>query len=88
MSLLSLSLYIYVSQFSFKSFSPEDDDYEGYNFSLSGKLSAVRIVFLNRFIQEVGLDFFSSFQLNDQVTFQLPKIWLCIKLLCVYILFP
>ncbi|KAL7618287.1 hypothetical protein Lser_V15G01600 [Lactuca serriola] len=40
-------------QFSFESYSPEDDDYEGYNFSLSGKLSSIRIVFLNRFIQEL-----------------------------------
>ncbi|KAI3677366.1 hypothetical protein L1987_86992 [Smallanthus sonchifolius] len=39
-------------QFTLKSYSPDDDDYEGYNYSLSGKLSAVRIVFLNRFIQE------------------------------------
>lgn len=44
-------------QFTFKSFSPEDDDYEGYNYSLSGKLSAVRIVFLNRFIQEISAYF-------------------------------
>nr|XP_043635621.1 uncharacterized protein LOC122606820 [Erigeron canadensis] len=44
-------------QFTFKSYSPEDDDYEGYNYSLSGKLSAVRIVFLNRFIQEISAYF-------------------------------
>ncbi|XP_071698618.1 uncharacterized protein [Rutidosis leptorrhynchoides] len=44
-------------QFTFKSYSPEDDDYEGYNYSLSGKLSAVRIVFLNRFIQELSAYF-------------------------------
>lgn len=44
-------------QFAFKSYSPEDDDYEGYNYSLSGKLSAVRIVFLNRFIQELSAYF-------------------------------
>lgn len=40
-------------QFSFTSYSVGDDDYEGYDFSLSGRLSAVRIVFLNRFVQEV-----------------------------------
>ncbi|KAI3512412.1 hypothetical protein L1887_19727 [Cichorium endivia] len=40
-------------QFAFESYNPEDDDYTGYNFSLSGKLSSIRIVFLNRFIQEL-----------------------------------
>ncbi|KAL8205058.1 hypothetical protein R6Q57_010681 [Mikania cordata] len=44
-------------QFKFKSYSPDDDDYEGYNYSLSGKLSAVRVVFLNRFIQEISAYF-------------------------------
>ncbi|KAD5802908.1 hypothetical protein E3N88_14268 [Mikania micrantha] len=44
-------------QFTLKSYSPDDDDYEGYNYSLSGKLSAVRIVFLNRFIQELSAYF-------------------------------
>ena len=37
----------------FCSYSPEDDDYEGYEYSLTGQLSAVRIVFLYRFISEV-----------------------------------
>ncbi|KAK6160946.1 hypothetical protein DH2020_004327 [Rehmannia glutinosa] len=40
-------------QFTFNSYSIEDDDYEGYDYSLSGRLSAVRIVFLYRFVQEV-----------------------------------
>jgi len=40
-------------QFKFSSYSAGDDDYEGYDYSLSGKLSAVRIVFLYRFVQEV-----------------------------------
>ncbi|KAG9136747.1 hypothetical protein Leryth_004514 [Lithospermum erythrorhizon] len=40
-------------EFVFKSYSTEDDDYEGYEYSLTGRLSAVRIVFLYRFIQEV-----------------------------------
>ncbi|XP_059643008.1 uncharacterized protein LOC132284858 [Cornus florida] len=40
-------------KFTFKSFSAEDDDYEGYDYSLCGQLSAVRIVFLYRFVQEV-----------------------------------
>lgn len=40
-------------QFTFNSYSIGDDDYEGYDFSLSGRLSAVRIIFLYRFVQEV-----------------------------------
>lgn len=40
-------------QFSFKSYSSGDDDYEGYDYSLCGRLSAVRIVFLYRFVQEI-----------------------------------
>ncbi|KAF5752107.1 hypothetical protein HS088_TW01G00014 [Tripterygium wilfordii] len=40
-------------KFNFHSYSAEDDDYEGYDYSLSGRLSAVRIVFLYRFVQEV-----------------------------------
>ncbi|XP_047948182.1 uncharacterized protein LOC125194160 isoform X1 [Salvia hispanica] len=40
-------------QFSFTSFTVGDDDYEGYDFSLSGRISAVRIVFLYRFVQEI-----------------------------------
>ncbi|KAJ0228735.1 Vacuolar protein sorting-associated protein 13 [Hirschfeldia incana] len=40
-------------KFKFTSYSAGDDDYEGYDYSLSGRLSAVRIVFLYRFVQEV-----------------------------------
>ncbi|XP_073012998.1 uncharacterized protein [Typha latifolia] len=40
-------------KFNFQSYSVEDDDYQGYDYSLSGHLSAVRIVFLYRFIQEI-----------------------------------
>lgn len=43
-----------VFQFKFSSYSTEDDDYEGYDYSLHGRLSAVRIVFLYRFVQEVS----------------------------------
>uniref|UniRef100_A0A0D9VFX1 C2 domain-containing protein n=1 Tax=Leersia perrieri TaxID=77586 RepID=A0A0D9VFX1_9ORYZ len=39
-------------KFAFQSYSSDDDDYEGYNYSLIGQLSAVRIVFLYRFVQE------------------------------------
>lgn len=44
-------------QFKFDSYSAEDDDYEGYDYSLHGRLSAVRIVFLYRFVQEVSFNF-------------------------------
>lgn len=43
----------FLFQFKFNSYSVEDDDYEGYDYSLCGRLSAVRIVFLYRFVQEV-----------------------------------
>lgn len=47
-------------QLEFSSFNADDEDYKGYDYSLLGQLSEVRIVYLNRFIQEVGL--------NDYVT--------------------
>ncbi|XP_057978559.1 uncharacterized protein LOC131164992 isoform X2 [Malania oleifera] len=37
----------------FNSFSADEEDYEGYDYSLTGQLSEVRFVYLNRFIQEV-----------------------------------
>ncbi|XP_057959044.1 uncharacterized protein LOC131151699 [Malania oleifera] len=40
-------------KFTFNSYGAEDDDFEGYDYSLSGRLSAVRIVFLYRFVQEI-----------------------------------
>ncbi|CAK7326271.1 unnamed protein product [Dovyalis caffra] len=40
-------------KFNFSSYSAEDDDYEGYDYKLSGRLSAVRIIFLYRFVQEI-----------------------------------
>ncbi|XP_020520361.1 uncharacterized protein LOC18430003 [Amborella trichopoda] len=40
-------------KFTFQSYNVEDDDYDGYEYSLSGRLSAVRIVFLYRFVQEI-----------------------------------
>lgn len=48
----SLNLH-YDLQLVFCSFSPDDEDYEGYDYSLVGQLSEVRIVYLNRFLQEV-----------------------------------
>lgn len=40
-------------KFKFSSHCAGDADYEGYDYSLSGRLSAVRIVFLYRFVQEI-----------------------------------
>ncbi|KAF7828516.1 Vacuolar protein sorting-associated protein 13C [Senna tora] len=37
----------------FTSFNKDDEDYKGYDYSLFGELSEVRIVYLNRFVQEV-----------------------------------
>ncbi|XP_027330645.1 uncharacterized protein LOC113846496 isoform X2 [Abrus precatorius] len=44
-------------KFKFRSYSAEDNDYEGYDYSLQGHLSAVRIVFLYRFVQEIMVYF-------------------------------
>lgn len=41
-------------QLNFSSFSTDDDDYMGYDYSLTGQFSEVRIVYLNRFVQEVS----------------------------------
>ena len=38
----------------YNSYNPQDDDWYGYEYSIKGSLSAVRIVILYRFIQEVG----------------------------------
>ncbi|KAL8266737.1 hypothetical protein R6Q59_004081 [Mikania micrantha] len=37
----------------FSSFSTDDEDYAGFDYSLIGQLSEVRLVYLNRFIQEI-----------------------------------
>ena len=52
----------FLFQFTFNSYGIEDDDYEGYNYSLHGQLSEVRIVFLYRFVQEVSLDIACSYR--------------------------
>jgi vacuolar protein sorting-associated protein 13A/C len=49
-----LNLSHVIVQLVFTSFSADDEDYEGYEYSLFGQLSEVRIVYLNRFIQEVN----------------------------------
>lgn len=63
-------------QLEFISFNSEDDDYQGYDYSLVGELSQVQIVYLNRFIQElVGYfmaltpkDSNNAVKLQDRVT--------------------
>ncbi|PNT67930.1 hypothetical protein BRADI_3g33740v3 [Brachypodium distachyon] len=40
-------------EIDFTSYSVGDEDYCGYDYSLVGKLSEVRIVYLNRFVQEI-----------------------------------
>ncbi|KAK3153327.1 hypothetical protein QOZ80_2BG0170820 [Eleusine coracana subsp. coracana] len=40
-------------EIDFTSYSVGDDDYCGYDYSLEGQLSEVRIIYLNRFVQEI-----------------------------------
>ncbi|WOL09557.1 hypothetical protein Cni_G18310 [Canna indica] len=63
-------------ELDFSSFSIDDDDYTSYDYSLSGQLSEVRIVYLNRFVLEV-INYFMGLvpsnteavvKLKDQVT--------------------
>ncbi|XP_073111690.1 uncharacterized protein [Elaeis guineensis] len=63
-------------ELDFSSFNIDDDDYCGYDYSLTGQLSEVRIVYLNRFVQEV-ISYFMGLvpsnvervvKLKDQVT--------------------
>ena len=42
-----------VVQIDFSSYNVGDEDYCGYDYSLVGQLSEVRIVYLNRFVREV-----------------------------------
>ncbi|GJP54206.1 hypothetical protein CLOM_g13301 [Closterium sp. NIES-68] len=39
-------------EIEYNSYNPDDDDYVGYEYSIDGKLSAVRLIFLYRFVQE------------------------------------
>jgi hypothetical protein len=55
-------------QLEFVSFNEDDLDYEGYEFSVTGKLSEVRLVFLNRFIQEVSFTFAVLWNILCQLT--------------------
>ncbi|ONK73416.1 uncharacterized protein A4U43_C04F31270 [Asparagus officinalis] len=63
-------------ELDFSSFSADDEDYCGYEYSLTGQLSEVRIVYLHRFVQEIVSYFMglvpnnseSFIKLKDQVT--------------------
>ncbi|KAG0473074.1 hypothetical protein HPP92_014931 [Vanilla planifolia] len=50
----------------FSSFSENDEDYNGYDYSLTGNLSEVRIVYLNRFVQEVTSYFMGLVPRNSE----------------------
>lgn len=51
--MLEKLIFAYNLQLDFSSFNAADEDYSGYEYSLNGQLSEVRIVYLNRFVQEV-----------------------------------
>ena len=53
LSWIFLQILVVMMQLVFTSFSVDDEDYEGFEYSLYGQLSEVRIVYLHRFIQEV-----------------------------------
>ncbi|XP_031125724.1 uncharacterized protein LOC116028070 isoform X1 [Ipomoea triloba] len=55
-------------ELEFCSFNVDDEDYEGYDYSLLGELCEVRIVYLNRFIQEV-ISYFMGLVPNDSKDF-------------------
>lgn len=62
-------------QFKFSSYNTLDDDYDGYDYSLYGRLSAVRIVFLYRFVQEVSCNIpLTSLQVTSLFCFRLHKL--------------
>ncbi|PWA96948.1 pleckstrin (PH) domain superfamily protein [Artemisia annua] len=50
----------------FSSFSADDEDYAGFDYSLIGQLSEVRLVYLNRFIQEI-INYFMGLVPNNSV---------------------
>ncbi|KAK1306613.1 hypothetical protein QJS10_CPA10g01049 [Acorus calamus] len=63
-------------ELDFSSFSVDDEDYIDFDYSLVGQLSEVRIIYLNRFVQEIGSYFLglsssnskNIVKLKDQVT--------------------
>ncbi|KAL7609935.1 hypothetical protein Lser_V15G10156 [Lactuca serriola] len=50
----------------FSSFSADDEDYGGFDYSFTGQLSEVRVVFLSRFIQEI-ISYFMGLVPNNSV---------------------
>ncbi|XP_078437793.1 pleckstrin homology (PH) domain-containing protein isoform X2 [Wolffia australiana] len=52
----------------FDSYGAEDEDYPGYEYSLSGELSEIRVVYLNRFIEEM-LGYFNGLGSTDSEGF-------------------
>ncbi len=48
-------MWLFLLLLEIVSFNADDEYYEGYKFSITGKMSELRIVFLNWFIQEVHL---------------------------------
>lgn len=52
-NMLEKLIFAYNLQLDFSSFNAADEDYSGYEYSLNGQLSEVRIVYLNRFVEEV-----------------------------------
>ncbi|KAJ6689863.1 hypothetical protein OIU85_006185 [Salix viminalis] len=58
-------------KFNFSSYSAEDDDYEGYDYKLSGRLSAACIIFLYRFVQEITAYFMELATPNTEESIKL-----------------
>lgn len=56
-----------ILQLVFCSYSRADEDYEGYDYSLVGQLSEVRIIYLNRFLQEVAVDLLSEYDYPEYI---------------------
>ncbi|KAG0473500.1 hypothetical protein HPP92_015357 [Vanilla planifolia] len=54
------------NRLDFSSFSENDEDYNGYDYSLTGKISEVRVVYLNRFVQEVTSYFMGLVPRNSE----------------------
>ena len=65
----------------FSSFNADDEDYEGYDYSLFGQLSEVRVVYLNRFIQEA-----SSFENVDLLLTAAVHTFSCVRIIIIIFL--
>ena len=80
-------MFTYNMQLDFSSFSVDDDDYCGYEYSLVGQLSEVRIVYLNRFVQEVSC-FKVHTSLNFVQAYHCTEIFTCRLLVTLWALYP